>query len=73
MSEPARDGQGLHLCCAPCAAEASAFAHVRHGNACQVDHIKQPENWALVESAKVIYNAGFFITVRCRFWGHPAA
>ena len=29
----------------------------------QVDHVKQPENWALVEAAQVIYSAGFFITV----------
>lgn len=29
----------------------------------QVDHVKQPENWALVEAARVIYSAGFFITV----------
>ena len=25
--------------------------------------MKQPENWALVEAARVIYSAGFFITV----------
>lgn len=29
----------------------------------QVDHVKQPENWAVVEAARVIYSAGFFITV----------
>lgn len=29
----------------------------------QVDHVKMPENWALVEAARVIYSAGFFITV----------
>ena len=29
----------------------------------QVDHVKQAENWALVEAAQVIYSAGFFITV----------
>ncbi len=29
----------------------------------QVDHVKQPENWALVEAARVVYSAGFFITV----------
>lgn len=28
-----------------------------------MDHVKQPENWALVEEARVIYSAGFFITV----------
>ena len=25
--------------------------------------MKQPENWALVEAARVVYSAGFFITV----------
>ena len=29
----------------------------------QVDHVKAPENWQLVEEARVIYSAGFFITV----------
>lgn len=29
----------------------------------QVDHVKAPENWALVEAARVVYSAGFFITV----------
>ena len=24
----------------------------------QVDHLKQPENWAVVEAARVIYSAG---------------
>ncbi len=28
-----------------------------------MDHVKQPENWALVEAARVVYSAGFFITV----------
>jgi len=28
-----------------------------------VDHVKQPDNWAVVEKAKLIYSAGFFITV----------
>ena len=29
----------------------------------QVEHTKQPENWAVVEKARIIYSAGFFITV----------
>jgi adenosine kinase len=28
-----------------------------------MDHVKQPQNWAIVEKAKIIYSAGFFITV----------
>ena len=31
--------------------------------AAQVEHVQAPENWALVEAARVIYSAGFFITV----------
>nr|GEW12912.1 adenosine kinase 2 [Tanacetum cinerariifolium] len=27
------------------------------------EHLKQPENWALVENAKYIYIAGFFLTL----------
>ena len=34
-----------------------------HHACAQVDHVKAPENWALVEAASVIYSAGFFITV----------
>lgn len=30
--------------------------------AVQADHLRQPENWACVEKARVIYSAGFFIT-----------
>merc|ERR1711953_1111612 len=29
----------------------------------KVDHVKKPENMKLVEEAKIIYSAGFFITV----------
>lgn len=29
----------------------------------QVDHVSQPENWAIVEKAQLVYSAGFFITV----------
>lgn len=29
----------------------------------QVDHVKKPDNWALLEAARVVYSAGFFITV----------
>jgi adenosine kinase len=28
----------------------------------QVSHVQQPENWKILEKAKVIYSAGFFIT-----------
>lgn len=30
--------------------------------AMQESHVQQPENWKIVEKAKVIYSAGFFIT-----------
>ena len=29
----------------------------------QVEHVKQPNNWAVIEKAKLVYSAGFFITV----------
>ncbi|RXI01258.1 hypothetical protein DVH24_001492 [Malus domestica] len=29
----------------------------------KIEHLKKPENWALVEKAKYIYIAGFFLTV----------
>lgn len=43
----------------------SRSAPLLHSTPCplQVSHIEQPENWAAVEAAKVIYSAGFFITV----------
>ena len=28
----------------------------------QVSHVQEPENWAIVEKARLIYSAGFFIT-----------
>merc|ERR1712039_297305 len=28
-----------------------------------VDHCKQPEHWKVIEGAKIIYSAGFFVTV----------
>ena len=34
-----------------------------HARLLQVDHLKQPENLALLEAARVIYSAGFFTTV----------
>lgn len=29
----------------------------------QASHVQEPENWAVVEKAKIIYSAGFFTTV----------
>merc|ERR1711869_108230 len=29
----------------------------------KVDHLKKPENWKILEAAKIVYSAGFFITV----------
>jgi len=29
----------------------------------KVDHTRKPENWKIVEDAKIVYSAGFFITV----------
>ena len=27
------------------------------------DHLDQPDNWAVVDKSKVVYSAGFFLTV----------
>ena len=29
----------------------------------KIEHLHQPENWVVVEAARVMYSAGFFITV----------
>lgn len=41
----------------------SLCANLAAANSYKVDHLKQAENWAVVEKAKVFYSAGFFITV----------
>jgi len=42
--------------------ERSLVANLAAANNYKVSHVQQPENWAIVEKAKVIYSAGFFIT-----------
>lgn len=51
--------------CAACimGGERSLVANLAAANNYKIDHLKQPENWAIVEAARVIYSAGFFITV----------
>nr|AFK37813.1 unknown [Medicago truncatula] len=51
--------------CAVCVVggERSLIANLSAANCYKVDHLKQPENWALVEKAKYFYIAGFFLTV----------
>merc|ERR1719316_793622 len=43
--------------------ERSLCTNLNAANNYKVDHMKKPENWKLVEEAKIIYSAGFFITV----------
>lgn len=43
--------------------ERSLVANLSAANCYKVDHLKRPENWALVENAKYFYIAGFFFTV----------
>ncbi|KAG2334668.1 hypothetical protein Bca4012_000133 [Brassica carinata] len=43
--------------------ERSLIANLSAANCYKVDHLKKPENWALVEKAKFYYIAGFFLTV----------
>ncbi|CAG9460511.1 unnamed protein product [Pedinophyceae sp. YPF-701] len=51
--------------CAVCVkdGERSLVANLAAANNYKADHLKQPENWALLESARIVYSAGFFITV----------
>merc|ERR1712054_92772 len=43
--------------------ERSLCTNLNAANNFKVEHLKKPENWAICEAAKVIYSAGFFITV----------
>ncbi|KAG6665629.1 hypothetical protein I3843_02G150500 [Carya illinoinensis] len=51
--------------CAVCVVggERSLIANLSAANCYKSDHLKQPEIWSLVEKAKYIYIAGFFLTV----------
>jgi adenosine kinase len=41
----------------------SLVANLSAANNYKIDHLKKPENWALVEKAKFFYSSGFFLTV----------
>ncbi|XP_043702527.1 adenosine kinase 2-like [Telopea speciosissima] len=51
--------------CAACVVggERSLIANLSAANCYKSEHLKKPENWALVEKAKYFYIAGFFLTV----------
>ncbi|KAI7844663.1 hypothetical protein COHA_001752 [Chlorella ohadii] len=51
--------------CAACivGGERSLVANLAAANNYKVDHLQQPENMECLEKARVIYSAGFFITV----------
>ncbi|CAL4968150.1 unnamed protein product [Urochloa decumbens] len=51
--------------CAVCVVggKSSLIANLSAANCYKSEHLKRPENWALVEKAKYIYIAGFFLTV----------
>jgi adenosine kinase len=51
--------------CAACimGGERSLVANLAAANNYKIDHLKDRENWAIVQAARVIYSAGFFITV----------
>ncbi|KAE9447942.1 hypothetical protein C3L33_20155, partial [Rhododendron williamsianum] len=48
--------RALHIC-------RSLVANLSAANCYKSEHLKRPENWALVEKAKYYYIAGFFLTV----------
>ncbi|KAI8560284.1 hypothetical protein RHMOL_Rhmol04G0243100 [Rhododendron molle] len=67
-------GVNVHYCedesaptgtCAVCVVggERSLVANLSAANCYKSEHLKRPENWALVEKAKYYYIAGFFLTV----------
>ncbi|CAK0880168.1 unnamed protein product [Prorocentrum cordatum] len=43
--------------------ERSLCTSLGAANNYKVEHVKQPQNWAIVERARIMYSAGFFITV----------
>lgn len=43
--------------------ERSLCAALNAANNYKADHLRQPENWRILEGAKIVYSAGFFITV----------
>lgn len=52
--------------CAVCVinnGERSLVANLAAANNMKIDHMQQPDNWSIVEKARVVYSAGFFITV----------
>merc|ERR1712217_839600 len=51
-------------CCAVLVldSERSLCTNLNAANNFKVDHLKKPDTWKLVEEAKIIYSAGFFIT-----------
>ncbi|CAL9052429.1 unnamed protein product [Musa banksii] len=59
------DETALTGTCAVCVVggERSLVANLSAANCYKIDHLKRPENWQLVEKAKYIYIAGFFLTV----------
>jgi len=42
--------------------ERSLCANLAAADKFDISHVKKPENWALVEAAKIVYSAGFFMT-----------
>merc|ERR1712039_311780 len=51
--------------CAVCITDASRslVANLSAANEYKISHLEEAQNWALVEQAKIVYSAGFFITV----------
>jgi len=43
--------------------ERSLCTNLNAANNYKVDHCKRPEHWKVIEGAKIIYSAGFFVTV----------
>eukprot|EP00192_Tetraselmis_astigmatica_P011213 CAMPEP_0117654556 /NCGR_PEP_ID=MMETSP0804-20121206/3807_1 /TAXON_ID=1074897 /ORGANISM="Tetraselmis astigmatica, Strain CCMP880" /LENGTH=357 /DNA_ID=CAMNT_0005460845 /DNA_START=431 /DNA_END=1504 /DNA_ORIENTATION=- len=42
--------------------ERSLVANLAAADKFEISHVQKPENWALIEAAKIVYSAGFFMT-----------
>merc|ERR1719210_3120952 len=51
--------------------ERSLTTHLSAANNYKASHLQEPEHWKVLEAAKIVYSAGFFITVSPRPWSLP--
>lgn len=62
MIDPSTPTGTCAVCVVP-GGERSLVANLAAANNMKLAHVQKPENWAVVNTARVVYSAGFFITV----------